>query len=90
MRRSARSGLKRNAFGFARERGVVSCLMPASPDRPRSFFRWREIPGGIWMLGLVSLFTDISSEMIHALLPLYLVTVLGTSCLLYTSDAADE
>lgn len=33
------------------------------------------------MLGLVSLFMDISSEMIHALLPLYLVTVLGTSAL---------
>jgi len=55
--------------------------MPVSPDRPRSFFRWREIPGGVWMLGLVSLFMDLSSEMIHALLPLYLVTVLGTSTL---------
>ena len=81
MRRSSRSGLEGNAFGFARERGVVSCLMPASPDRPRSFFRWREIPGSVWALGLVSLFMDVSSEMIHALLPLYLVTVLGTSTL---------
>jgi MFS family permease len=51
------------------------------PDSPRSFFRWREIPGGVWALGLVSLFMDISSEMVHALLPLYLVTVLGTSTL---------
>jgi MFS family permease len=51
------------------------------PDSPRSLFRWREIPGGVWALGLVSLFMDISSEMIHALLPLYLVTVLGTSAL---------
>ena len=50
-------------------------------DQPRSFFRWREIPGSVWMLGLVSMFMDISSEMIHALLPLYLVTVLGTSTL---------
>ncbi len=33
------------------------------------------------MLGLVSLFMDLSSEMIHALLPLYLVTVLGASTL---------
>ncbi len=47
----------------------------------RSFLRWREIPAGIWMLGLVSLLMDVSSEMIHALLPLYLVTVLGTSTL---------
>jgi len=51
------------------------------PNRPPSFFRWREIPGGVWALGLVSLFMDISSEMIHALLPLYLVTVLGASAL---------
>ena len=41
----------------------------------------RAIPLGIWALGLVSLFMDISSEMIHALLPVYLVTVLGTSTL---------
>lgn len=34
---------------------------------------------GIWMLGFVSLLMDVSSEMIHALLPVYLVTVLGTS-----------
>ena len=50
-------------------------------DQPRSFFRWREIPGSVWMLGLVSMSMDISSEMIHALLPLYLVTVLGASTL---------
>src|SRR6267378_3155575 len=43
--------------------------------------RLRGIPGGIWALGFVSLLMDISSEMIHALLPIYLVTVLGTSAL---------
>jgi MFS family permease len=51
------------------------------PPKPRSLFRWREIPGSVWALGLVSLFMDLSSEMIHALLPLYLVTVLGASTL---------
>lgn len=40
---------------------------------------WRDIPRGIWALGFVSMFMDISSEMIHALFPLYLVTVLGAS-----------
>lgn len=40
-----------------------------------------QIPRGIWALGLVSMFMDISSEMIHALLPVYLVTVLGASTL---------
>ncbi|MEH2479280.1 MFS family permease [Nitrobacteraceae bacterium AZCC 2146] len=43
--------------------------------------RLREIPAGIWAIGFVSLLMDISSEMIHALLPVYLVTVLGTSAL---------
>lgn len=39
----------------------------------------RSIPPGIWALGFVSMLMDVSSEMIHALLPVYLVTVLGTS-----------
>ena len=41
----------------------------------------RQIPGGVWALGFVSMFMDVSSEMIHALLPIYLVAVLGTSAL---------
>ena len=44
-----------------------------------SAFRLRKIPRSIWALGFVSMFMDTSSEMIHALLPVYLVTVLGTS-----------
>lgn len=44
--------------------------------------RLRQIPRGVWALGLVSLFMDISSEMIHALLPVFLVTVLGTGAAL--------
>ena len=41
----------------------------------------RAIPRGVWGVGLVSLFMDMSSEMIHALLPVYLVSVLGASAL---------
>ena len=41
----------------------------------------RRIPTAIWVLGIVSLLMDVSSEMIHALLPIYLVTVLGASAL---------
>jgi MFS family permease len=37
------------------------------------------IPSGVWALGFVSLLMDVSSEMIHALLPVYLVTVMGAS-----------
>ena len=39
----------------------------------------RAVPAGIWALGFVSLLMDVSSEMIHALLPVYLVTVMGAS-----------
>ncbi|WP_426661589.1 MFS transporter [Rhodanobacter aciditrophus] len=41
---------------------------------------WR-IPRSIWALGFVSMLMDISSEMIHALLPVYLVGTLGISTL---------
>lgn len=39
------------------------------------------IPTGIWVLGFVSLLMDVSSEMIHSLLPLFMVTSLGASAL---------
>jgi MFS family permease len=38
-----------------------------------------QIPSGIWILGFVSMLMDISSEIIHSLLPLFMVTVLGIS-----------
>jgi MFS family permease len=41
----------------------------------------RAIPRGIWALGVVSLFMDLSSEMTHSLLPVFLVSVLGASVL---------
>lgn len=37
------------------------------------------IPGTVWALGSVSLFMDLSSELVHALLPLYMTGVLGAS-----------
>jgi MFS family permease len=39
------------------------------------------IPRGVWILGFVSLLMDISSEMIHGLLPVYLTVALGASAL---------
>jgi MFS family permease len=39
----------------------------------------RQIPKGVWVLGFVSMLMDISSEMIHSLLPMFMVTSLGTS-----------
>jgi hypothetical protein len=38
-----------------------------------------EIPPTVWALGFVSLLMDTSSEIIHALLPVYLVNVLGAT-----------
>ena len=38
-----------------------------------------QVPRGVWALGFVSLFMDISSEMVHSLLPIFLMTSLGAS-----------
>jgi MFS family permease len=40
-----------------------------------------QVPAGVWVLGFVSLLMDLSSEMIHGLLPVYLTSVLGASAL---------
>jgi MFS family permease len=40
---------------------------------------YRKLPRGIWVLGFVSLFMDISSELVHSLLPIFMTTVLGAS-----------
>lgn len=36
------------------------------------------MPKAIWVLGFVSLFMDVSSEIVHGLLPLAMITVLST------------
>ncbi|NNG05041.1 MAG: MFS transporter [Inquilinus sp.] len=40
------------------------------------------LPAGIWVLGMVSLFTDLSSELVHSLLPVFMVGTLGASTIL--------
>ena len=37
------------------------------------------IPAAVWVLGFVSMLMDISSELVHSLLPIFMVTVLGAS-----------
>ena len=39
----------------------------------------KRVPRTVWALGFVSMFMDISSEMIHSLLPVFLVVGLGAS-----------
>lgn len=51
----------------------------ANNNTESRFTRLREIPNAVWALGFVSLLMDTSSEIIHALLPVYLVSVLGAS-----------
>ena len=51
-----------------------------NPARAEAARRER-IPAGVWTLGFVSLLMDTSSELIHALLPLYMVSALGASVL---------
>ena len=40
------------------------------------------LPRVVWALGFVSLFMDVSSEIVHSLLPLFLTTTLGASVVL--------
>lgn len=39
----------------------------------------RRMPAGVWVLGFVSMLMDISSELIHSLLPMFMVMTLGAS-----------
>ncbi|MFM5968933.1 MAG: hypothetical protein ACKOQ8_07860 [Micrococcales bacterium] len=41
-----------------------------------------KLPRTVWALGLVSMFMDVSSEMIHSLLPVFMVGALGVSVVL--------
>ena len=50
--------------------------MAAAPEVSRSALA---IPRGVWVLGFVSLLMDLSSELIHSLLPVFMVTGLGAS-----------
>ena len=52
-------------------------MAPESPTATRA--SWRTLPTAIWALGFGSLFMDVSSELIHSLLPILLVTTLGAS-----------
>lgn len=52
-----------------------------SMDTPSPTPRRPRLPTAIWVLGGVSMLMDISSEMIHSLLPLFMVGTLGASAL---------
>ncbi len=54
---------------------------PPAPSPGTATGGLRSIPAGVWVLGFVSMLMDISSEMVHSLLPLFMLTVLGASAL---------
>ena len=57
---------------------------PAAKDRPRGKLSWRQwLSGNVIALGFTSFLTDISSEMVAAVLPLYFVVVLQLSPLAF-------
>src|SRR3954464_13079964 len=39
------------------------------------------VPRAVWALGFLTLLIDVSSELIHSVLPVFMVTALGTSVL---------
>lgn len=55
-----------------------SSLTPNSQSPPPAP-RTGDVPRTVWVLGFGSLFMDVSSEMIHSLLPVFMVTGLGAS-----------
>lgn len=57
-----------------RHRWMLAMTIPPQSTR-------QKIPSGVWVLGFVSMLMDISSEMIHSLLPIFMVTALGASAL---------
>ncbi|SHO47282.1 MFS transporter [Desulfopila aestuarii] len=56
---------------------VTKIHQPGLPESGKEGFR--TLPKGVWVLGFVSMLMDISSELIHSLLPIFMVTTLGAS-----------
>ena len=58
-------------------------MNPPQPHNPESPVSKpgsdHKLPRSIWILGFVSMFMDISSELVHSLLPVFMATVLGAS-----------
>lgn len=51
--------------------------MAQEPERRAKHHPSRSLSGDVWALGFVSLLMDASSELVHSLLPVFMVSVLG-------------
>lgn len=54
-------------------------MQPSGVDNQHGDSRLKKLPRNVWVLTLVSFFTDISSDMVVNLIPLFLTGVLGQS-----------
>jgi MFS family permease len=68
-----------DAFANASD-GKIVLPNASNSAPPKSILQ--QIPRGVWVLGFVSMLMDISSEMIHSLLPMFMVGTLGASALM--------
>jgi len=58
----------------------MTSLQPSNPEsQTPTKGIYRTLPRTVWVLGLGSMFMDISSELVHGLLPIFMATVLGVS-----------
>jgi MFS family permease len=55
--------------------------LPTTESNPLPGRSGGALPRTVWMLGMVSLLMDSSSELVHALLPVFMTSVLGASML---------
>lgn len=72
-----------NFVSFALFVVKIPYLIAASANKNKLVFirKSPKIPRTVWTLGYVSLFMDLSSELVHSILPVFLVTVLGANAL---------
>ena len=56
---------------------AAPAVAPAAPAAPPRVRGWRSLPRNLWAVSLTSLLMDVSSEMVHNLLPLFLQNALG-------------
>lgn len=59
---------------------MFSCVDPVTVMNA-GIHMHRRLPAGVWLLGTASLFMDVSSELVHSLLPVFMAGVLGASVL---------
>src|SRR5512139_1604413 len=81
MHRSQNLAHALGAGFFVSEHSIDLGTAPGHEPQGTEDASMASLPKGVVALGLVSLFMDLSSEMIHSLLPVFLVTVLGASAL---------